>query len=107
MSWAYQEIDRSLYRFLLWKGYTEVHYQDYVTYKFVVQNKSDKTIRAVKGGMTFTNLFDEKLKSLNFVYDQPIEVGKQVNWNVTTDYNQFMDKDQTVKNKGLKDLKAV
>jgi hypothetical protein len=57
--------------------------------------------------MTFTNLFDEKLKSLNFVYDQPIEVGKQVNWNVTTDYNQFMDKDQTVKNKGLKDLKAV
>jgi hypothetical protein len=89
------------------KGYTEVDYQDYITYKFVVQNKSDKAIRAVKGGITFTNLFDEEIKSLNFVYDKPIEAGKEVNWNATTDYNQFMDEDQTLKNKDLKDLKVV
>lgn len=89
------------------KGYTEVDYQDYITYKFVIQNKSDKAIRAVKGGITFTNLFDEEIKSLNFVYDQPIEAGKEVNWNATTDYNQFKDEDQTLKNKGLKDLKVV
>lgn len=89
------------------KGYAEVDYQDYITYKFVIQNKSDKAIRAVKGGITFTNLFDEEIKSLNFVYDQPIEAGKQVNWNATTDYNQFMDEDQTLKNKDLKDLKVV
>jgi hypothetical protein len=89
------------------KGYAEVDYQDYITYKFVIQNKSDKTIRAVKGGITFTNLFDEEIKSLNFVYDQPIEAGKQVNCNATTDYNQFMDEDQTLKNKDLKDLKVV
>ena len=89
------------------KGYTEVDYQDYITYKFVVQNKSDKAIRAVKGGITFTNLFDEEIKSLNFVYDKPIEAGKEVNWNATTDYNQFMNEDQTLKNKDLKDLKVV
>ena len=89
------------------KGYTEVDYQDYITYKFVVQNKSDKAIRAVKGGITFTNLFDEEIKSLNFVYDKPIEAGKEVNWNATTNYNQFMNEDQTLKNKDLKDLKVV
>ena len=89
------------------KGYTEVDYQDYITYKFVVQNKSDKAIRAVKGGITFTNLFDEEIKSLNFVYDKPIEAGKEVNWNARTNYNQFMNEDQTLKNKDLKDLKVV
>tara|TARA_B110000090_G_C13348888_1_gene434057 strand:+ start:626 stop:1294 length:669 start_codon:yes stop_codon:yes gene_type:complete len=89
------------------KGYTKVDYQDYITYKFVVQNKSDKAIRAVKGGITFTNLFDEEIKSLNFVYDKPIEAGKEVNWNARTNYNQFMNEDQTLKNKDLKDLKVV
>lgn len=89
------------------KGYSEVDYQDYITYKFVIQNKSDKGIRAVKGGITFTNLFDEEIKSLNFVYDQPISAGQEVTWNATTDYNQFMDEDKTLKNKDLKDLKVV
>lgn len=89
------------------KGFAQVDYQDYITYKFVIQNKSDKSIRAVKGGITFTNLFDEEIKSLNFVYDQPIPAGEEVNWNATTDYNQFMDDDKTLKNKDLKDLKVV
>lgn len=89
------------------KGYTEVDYEDYITYKFVIQNKSEKVIRAVKGGITFTNLFDEEIKSLNFVYDQSIPIGQEVTWNANTDYNQFMDDDKTLKNKDLKDLKVV
>jgi len=89
------------------KGYAKVDYQKYLTYKFVIQNKSDKIIRAVKGGITFTNLFDEEIKVLNFVYDQPIPAGKQVSWDASTDYNQFLDGDQTLKNKELKDLKVV
>ena len=89
------------------KGYSEVDYQDYITYKFVILNKSEKAIRAVKGGITFTNLFDEKIKSLSFVYDKPIEAGEQVNWDATTEYNQFMSGDKTLKNKDLKDLKVV
>ncbi len=89
------------------KGYSEVDYQDYITYKFVILNKSEKAIRAVKGGITFTNLFDEKIKSLSFVYDKPIEAGEQVNWDATTEYNQFMSEDKTLKNKDLKDLKVV
>ncbi len=57
----------------------------------MIKNKSDKDMRAVKGGITFTNLFDEEISSLNFVYDQPIEAGTEVKWNAQTDYNQFID----------------
>jgi hypothetical protein len=89
------------------KSFAEYDYQEYITYKFVIQNKSDKGIRAVKGSISFTNLFDEEIKSLSFVYDQPIAAGKEVTWNAQTDYNQFMDDDVALKNKDLKDLKDV
>ncbi|MDB9755887.1 hypothetical protein OAB20_06345 [Winogradskyella sp.] len=89
------------------KGYAKYDYEDYITYKFVIKNKSDKKVRAVKGEISFTNLFDDKISSLSFVYDKPIEAGKEVTWNATTDYNQFKDEDKTLKNKDLKDLKVV
>lgn len=89
------------------KSFAEYDYQEYIKFKFVIQNKSDKGIRAVKGSISFTNLFDDEIKSLSFVYDQPIAAGKEVTWNAQTDYNQFMDDDVTLKNKDLKNLKVV
>jgi hypothetical protein len=89
------------------KGYDEYDYQKYITYKFVIKNKSDKEIRALKGQISFMNLFDEEIKTLNFVYDQPIEAKMEVNYNATTDYNRFTDSDKALKNKELKDLKVV
>ncbi len=89
------------------KGYHEGDYQDYITYGFVIHNKSDKAMRAVKGSITFTNLFDEEIKTLDFVYDQPIEAGGQTNWDATTEFNQFMDEDQAMLQKELKDLRVV
>lgn len=89
------------------KGYTEVNYQDYITYGFAIQNKSEQDIRAVKGEIMFTDLFDDEIKTLSFTYDQPIKAGATANWNATTDYNQFMDDDVRLKNKELKDLKIV
>ncbi len=89
------------------KAFAEYDYQEYITYKFVIQNKSDKDIRAVKGNISFTNLFDDEIKSLNFVYDQLIKAGKEVNWNAQTEYNQFMDDDVLLRNKDLKDIKII
>ena len=66
-----------------------------------------KKSRTVKGGIIFTNLLDEEIKSLNFIYDQPIKVRKEVTWNATTEYNQFVSEDKTLKNKSLKDIKVV
>lgn len=89
------------------KGYTKIDYQDYITYGFAIQNKSNQDIRAIKGDILFTDLFDEKISTISFTYDQPIKAGTTVNWNASTDYNQFMDDDVRLKNKELKDLKIV
>ena len=89
------------------KGYTEVNYQDYITYGFAIQNKSEQDIRAVKGEIMFTDLFDDEIKTLSFTYDQPIKAGATANWNATTDYNQFRDEDVRLRNKNLEDLKIV
>lgn len=89
------------------KGFTKSNYQEYITYKFVIKNKTNKNIRAVKGSVSFTDLFDEEIKELNFVYDDIIQAGKTVNWNASTDYNMFMDDDKTLVNKDLENLKVV
>ncbi|WP_188465261.1 hypothetical protein [Bizionia arctica] len=89
------------------KGFTKYDYEDYITYKFVIQNKTDKKIRAIKGSVTFNNLFDETIKSLNLVYDQSIDAGMEVTYSAQTDYNQFTDSDKALKNKDLKDMKII
>lgn len=89
------------------KGYDEVDYSDYITYGFVIENKSEKDIRALKGELVFTDLFDEEIKSIGLTYDQPIKAKTTVKWNATTDYNQFKKSDQQLKNKDLKDLKVI
>jgi hypothetical protein len=89
------------------KGYAELDYEDYITYAFAIRNKSKKDIRAIKGEIMFTDLFDDEIKSIEFTYDQPIKAGTTVNWNATTEYNQFMDDDVRLKSKDLKDLKIV
>lgn len=89
------------------KGFTKHNYDDYITYKFAIQNKSDKNIRAIKGSVVFNNIFDEKIKQLDFVYDKPIKAKSKAVWDATSDYNQFMDSDKALKAKALKDLKIV
>lgn len=89
------------------KGYYEHSYQKYISYKFAIQNKSDRDIRAIKGVITYTDIFDEEIKSLNFTYDQPIAAGATAKYSATTDYNQFIDSDVALKNKDLKDLTVV
>lgn len=89
------------------KDFYKYNYEDYITYKFVIQNKSNKNIRAVKGSITFFNLFDEEVKSINLVYDKVINAGVTVNYNAQTNYNQFNDSDKVFKSKDLKDMKVL
>ncbi|WP_299444101.1 hypothetical protein [uncultured Aquimarina sp.] len=89
------------------KGYQEYDYEEFITYKFLIENKSNKDIRAIKGNIVFTNLFGDKINTLSFVYDDPIKSGRKNNYNATTDYNQFIEEDRALKNKDLKDLKII
>lgn len=89
------------------KGFTTYNYQDYITYKFGIQNNSDKDIRALTGRLIFNDLFDKEVSVINFTYDEPVKSGTRVVWEATTDYNQFQSDDVTLKNKDLDNLKLV
>ena len=89
------------------KGYAEYDYQEYITYKFAFENKTDKEITAFTGQLIFTDLFDKEIKSLNLTYDDGVAANSIKNYSATTDYNQFMDEDQLLKSKNLKQIKLV
>ena len=88
------------------KGFEKANYKSYISMTFAIKNKTDKTIRALKGSVIFSNLFDEKIKEVNVVYDQPVSGKSVVNWEAYIKYNQFKDEDVSLKNKLLKDLKV-
>lgn len=89
------------------KGFYKVNYQDYITYKFAFENKSQKDITAFTGQLMFTDLFDKEIKKINLTYDDGVKAGSIVNYDATTEYNQFMDGDQLLKSKSLDKIKLV
>lgn len=88
------------------KGYRKEDFEDYLEYYLVFENKSDKNIRAIKGSLLITDLFDTEIKNLNFVNDDGIPAHTIVKNSYTTDYNQFEDSDIQYRSKNLKDLKT-
>jgi len=89
------------------KGFEEVDYDEYITYKFAIENKSDKAIRAVKGVVVFTNLFGDEISKISFVYDKKIKVGETAKWDATTEYNKYNASDVSLRSKDLDNLKVV
>lgn len=89
------------------KGFLEQQYQEYLQYAIIFENKTGKDIRAVKGSLLITDLFDTEIKSINIVQDDGIPANQSVKNVYTTEYNQFMDEDISLKNKEMKDIKAI
>lgn len=89
------------------KGYYKADYEDYLTYEVAYENKGERGIRAVKGSLLITDIFDSKIKQINLVEDEGISAGQTVKKSYTTDYNQFMDEDIRLRSKSIKDIKVV
>lgn len=89
------------------KGYQEYDYQEYLTYSFAFENKTEKDIRAFKGSISIQDLFDTEIKSINLTVDDPIKAGETFKGTYTTNYNQFRDEDTRLKSKDMDDLKVV
>ena len=87
------------------KGFLEYNYQEYITYKFVFENKTEKTMKAFTGEIKITDLFDKEIKSFSLTYDDGVPANSTKNWDAQTDYNQFIDEDVLLKNKDMEDLK--
>lgn len=89
------------------KGYRKGDWEDYLTYEIAYENKSEKDIRAVKGSILITDLFDSEIKKIELVGDEVIPAGKIVKKLYTTKYNQFKDEDTRLRSKSIKDIKVV
>lgn len=87
------------------KDFMKYNYQEYITYKFAFQNKTDKDIRAFTGTIYINDLFDKEITNFSLTYDDGVPANSTKNWNAQTDYNQFIDKDVTLKGKDIDDLK--
>ncbi len=89
------------------KGYSKEDYQEYLQYAIAFENKTDKAIRAVKGSLTITDLFDTEIKSINIVMDNEIPAKATYKDIFTTEYNQFEDSDTRLSGKEMKDIKTI
>jgi hypothetical protein len=88
------------------KGFFEYNYQDYITFKFAFQNKTDKNMKAFTGMIIINDLFDKEIKNFNLTFDDGINANSKRNWSAQTEYNQFIDEDVTLKSKDMDDLKV-
>lgn len=89
------------------KNFIKLDYEEYITYKFAFKNKTDKDILALTGVMIFNDLFDKEIKKLSLTYDDGVAANSTIQWDATTDYNQFIDSDKALKNKELDKIKLV
>lgn len=91
----------------LTKGFEAHNSNEYITYKFNIKNNSNKNIRAIKGMISFTNLFDEPITSLDVIYDISINANTNIDWKASSVYNDTLNEDILLETKKLDDLKIV
>jgi hypothetical protein len=102
-----KRLNGSLTVSLFAKDFQTYRYQDYITYKFAFHNKTEKDIVAFRGEIVFTDLFDKEIASMNMTYDDGIKAGSKINYDATTEYNQFKSSDKDLKAKDLDKLKVI
>jgi len=93
------------------KGFQEANiysgvYQDKITFKIAMHNKSERPIRAFRGTVVFKDLFGTEIDSIGLSYDTVLGQGKKKNETYTIDYNQFMDRRQRLRSTALANMKV-
>jgi len=79
--------------------------KQYNIYQFKLSNPTTYTIKALKGSITITDIFDEKLSSFGFNLVEDIQPNKTIDWGIKVEVNRFSANAQ-IQDKSLKDLKA-
>jgi len=73
--------------------YRSDSYRDLITTEFRFTNKGAKDISGFKGTAEFSDMFDDKIRSLNLSYDKSVRAGQSVEWTGSLDFNQFENAD--------------
>lgn len=75
--------------------------------KMRFENKSGKEIKAVKGALVLTDLFDREMRTFGITMDEPIKAGMNSTDTYYYDYNQFISEHTQLGGKTLSQVKCV
>ncbi|WP_339833480.1 hypothetical protein [Paenibacillus sp. FSL R7-0272] len=81
-------------------------FSDVIHMTLDLKNISDKDIKGFQGVITFKDMFDNEIKSLNVKYDEPIKSGASTPYEGSFELNQFMDKDTELRETPLEKIKV-
>lgn len=82
-------------------------FEDVITFAFIIENLTDRDIRAFDGLVTFTDLLDNKVISISLAINDPLGAHKTVNWSGGIKYNQFMDEHQRLRSAIMGNIKVA
>jgi hypothetical protein len=89
----------------LTKGFNDNSYTPQITFGLTFTNNTDKDIRGFEGIVTFSDIFDNKIQSVKFSYDQGLQSHYEVTLEKAIDYNRFIDADRKLNETEEKNLK--
>lgn len=92
---------------LIDKGFYERNYQEYITFSIEIKNTSGRDITALKGILIISDLLDNQLKRISFMYDDGLAKDATTVYEGTIDYNRFDSDAVSIKNKSLDKLRVV
>lgn len=91
---------------ILDKKFAKHNFQGYIIYECAFENKTDKAINAFKGQITFNDMFDDEIQSINIKYDEGVDANSIKNYSISTICNEWDEEAQLLKSKSLKQLKV-
>lgn len=79
--------------------------KEYNIYEFKITNPTQHSVKAVKGEIIITDIFDEELSTFTFNLVEDIPAEETIDWGVKVETDRF-SKNRQVQGKKLEDLKA-
>jgi len=81
-------------------------FDDFVTFKLMIKNISDRKIRAFDGVLHVTDLLDNNIINLNVAINDPISPISPMTWPGTMLYNQFLENHKALRNAEFYNIKT-
>lgn len=79
--------------------------EDAVTFNLTITNRTNKSIRAFDGVVTFTDLLDNEIISSKLAVNDPLPAGQSIQWSGELGYNQFIESHQRFRGAELQNMK--
>lgn len=79
--------------------------KEYNIYEFKITNPTQHSVKAIKGEIIITDIFDDELSTFTFNLVEDIPAEETIDWGVKVETNRFSSSSE-VQGKKLEDLKA-